>query len=100
MSSVHLDITLEELYGLDKEDTCNIYLSYTIATATLQMTQGIPVFQKKKYVYQDTLAPKNLEIQARLSTQMIPQLFGFIAGNLSIMMFDLDAPDGGINPQP
>ncbi|TGO63520.1 hypothetical protein BCON_0012g00090 [Botryotinia convoluta] len=46
MSSVHLDTTLEELYGLDKEDPRKIYLSYTIPTATLQTTQGIPISQK------------------------------------------------------
>ncbi|THV52086.1 hypothetical protein BGAL_0089g00120 [Botrytis galanthina] len=98
MSSVHFDTTLGELYGLDKQDPRGIYLFYMIPTATLQMTQGIPI--SKKYVYQDTLSPKNFEIQARIFTQIAPQLFGFIAGNLNIIMFDLDAPDGGIDPQP
>ncbi|TGO61274.1 hypothetical protein BOTNAR_0131g00200 [Botryotinia narcissicola] len=98
MSSFHLDTTLEELYGLDKEDPRDIYLSYTIPAATLQMTQGIPISQK--YIYQDTLAPENLEIQVRIFTQMAPQLFGFMVWSLSIIIFDLDAPDGGINLQP
>ncbi|KAF5871224.1 uncharacterized protein Bfra_007737 [Botrytis fragariae] len=91
MSSVHLDTTLEELYGLDREDLREIYLSYTIPTATLQTTLGISIF--KKNVYQDTLAPKDLEIQARIFTRMVPLLFSLIAGNLNIIMFDLDAPE-------
>jgi hypothetical protein len=53
------------------------------------MSNGIPCPQK--YAYQSPLLPtRDVDVLAREFLQLVPQLFGFLAGNMSVIMFDLD----------
>ncbi|KAF9767250.1 hypothetical protein IL306_000205 [Fusarium sp. DS 682] len=90
-SPIELDSTLKELYALSHGENAEIHLCYTIPTVQVQMTRGIPIC--KKYAYQDPLSHKDSGIQARIFTQVVPQLFGIIAGKMNLIMFDLDGPD-------
>jgi hypothetical protein len=97
-STIELDSTLKELYELNSGDE-EIYLVYTIPTVQVQMTRGIPI--SNKYAYQDPLSHKDSQIQARIFSQVVPQLFGMIAGKMHLVMFDLDMPGSNdIDPQP
>ncbi|KAH7227164.1 solid-state culture-specific protein-like protein [Fusarium redolens] len=89
-STIEFDSTLKELYALSPGDEAEIHLCYTIPTVQVQMTRGIPIC--KKYAYQDPLSHKDSGIQARIFAQVVPQLFGIIAGKMNLIMFDLDGP--------
>lgn len=97
-STIELDCTLKQLYDLDSTNDGPIYLVYAIPTATVQMSRGIPI--STKYAYQDPLAHKDTDIQARIFTQVVPQLFGMIAGKMNLIMFDLDASESSHNIDP
>ena len=98
-SSIELDLTLKQLYDLDPASHGEVYLAYVIPTAQVQMTSGIPI--STKYAYQDPLSYKDSDLQARIFAQVVPQLFGIIAGKMNLIMFDLDAEHGqGFDPQP
>ncbi|KAJ6436667.1 mitochondrial-processing peptidase subunit alpha protein [Purpureocillium lavendulum] len=90
-----LDTTLKELYGLDAESHGEIYFIYQFPTSQTQLTKGIPI--SKKYAYQDCLGHDDIDIQARLFAQVIPQWFGMISGKMNLAMFELHASDGSNN---
>ncbi|KAI1810300.1 solid-state culture-specific protein-like protein [Poronia punctata] len=92
MSSITLDTTLRDLYysnnDIGEED---ITLLYAVPTARVQMASGFPA--SKLFTYQSPLSPsEDADELAREFLQLVPQLFGFIAGKMPLVMFDLD-PD-------
>jgi hypothetical protein len=85
-----LDTTLRDLYasGGDGEE---IALVYAVPTAEVQMSAGVPL--SRKFSYQSPACPTHdSDVLAREFLQLVPQLFGFIAGKMPLIMFDLD-PD-------
>ncbi|CEI63451.1 hypothetical protein FVEN_g31 [Fusarium venenatum] len=87
-SIIEFDSTLKDLYALSPGDDAEIHLCHTIPTVQVQMTKKIPIC--KKYAYQDPLSHKDRGVQARIFSQVVPQLFGIIAGKMNLIMFDLD----------
>ncbi|KAH9873933.1 hypothetical protein IAQ61_004560 [Plenodomus lingam] len=85
-----LDTTLRDLYASAGDDE-NIILVYAVPTADIQMSAGVPI--SRKFSYQSPACPtKDSDILAREFLQLVPQLFGFIAGKMPLILFDLD-PD-------
>ncbi|MCJ1458463.1 hypothetical protein MMC28_008836 [Mycoblastus sanguinarius] len=85
---VVLDTTLQELYSLEEADDQNIVLVYAVPTADVQMTSAISL--STKFVYQSPLATTtDSDELARLFLQVVPQLFGFIAGKMPLVLYDL-----------
>lgn len=98
-STIELDLTLKQLYDSDSGSHSKVYLAYVIPTAQVQMTSGIPI--SIKYAYQDPFSHKDSDLQARIFAQVVPQLFGIIAGKMNLIMFDLDSLHGeDFDPQP
>lgn len=90
---VVLDTTLRDLYSLEENVEPDIVLIYAIPTAEVQISRSLPL--STKFMYQSPLVlTKNADELARLYLQVVPQLFGFIAGNMPLIMFDLDIDDG------
>ncbi|KAI4179412.1 MAG: hypothetical protein L6R41_007857 [Letrouitia leprolyta] len=84
-----LDTTLDELYAQDESSNGEIVLVYAVPTADIQMSTGVPL--SKKFVYQSPLNhTHDGDELARLFLEIVPQLFGFIAGPMSLVLFDLD----------
>ncbi|KAL9593631.1 MAG: hypothetical protein Q9219_007463 [cf. Caloplaca sp. 3 TL-2023] len=92
-NTIVLDTTFEELYALDGGPRDQeIVLVYALPTADIQMTAGVPI--SSRFVYQSPLFEgPNSDVLARLFLQVTPQLLGFAAGNLPLVLFDLDAHD-------
>lgn len=86
--ALELDQTLQQLYEQDKSNDQDVHLAYALPTASVQMTDGIPL--SKKYVYQDPLMHNDRDTLARIFTQVLPHLFGLIGGKTKLIMFDLD----------
>ena len=85
---VVLDHTLQQLYSLDQNDVQNIVLVYAVPTAEVQMSSTIPL--SRKFAYQSPLATTtDSDELARLFLQVVPQLFGFIAGKMPLVLYDL-----------
>lgn len=90
--NVILDTTLKDLYALDGTLDRGLVLVYAVPTADVQMSSGIPL--SSKFVYQSPLSHcHDGDELARLFLQVVPQLFGFIAGNMPLILFDLDPND-------
>ena len=86
---VKLDTTLQELYSLERVDDQNIVLVYAVPTADVQMTSAVPL--STKFAYQSPLATTtDSDELARLFLQVVPQLFGFIAGKTPLILYDLE----------
>ena len=89
---VRLDTTLQELYALDEAADPNIVLVYAVPTADVQMNTAIPL--SKKFAYQSPLATTtNSDELARLFLQVVPQLFGYIAGKMPLVLYDLQTDE-------
>lgn len=83
-----LDTTLRDLYTSEGGGE-DIILAYAGPTAEVQMATGIPL--STKFTYQSPVCPTtDADTLARESLQMVPQLFGFVAGKMPVVMFDLD----------
>ena len=92
IQNVMLDATLEELYALDGSSEPSVALVYAVPTADIQMSSGVPL--SSRFVYQSPLNhTHDSDELARLFLQVVPQLFGFIAGNLPLILFHLDPSD-------
>lgn len=90
---VVLDTTLRDFYSLDENLEPDIVLIYAVPTAEIQTSRSLPL--STKFMYQFPLVlTKNADELARLYLQVVPQLSGFIAGNMPLVMFDLDIDDG------
>ncbi|KAF5010393.1 hypothetical protein FDECE_3445 [Fusarium decemcellulare] len=90
MTEITLNNTLRDLYHLDGGDEEDIALVYVVPVADIQMSAGIP--PSRKYMYQSPALPTNdCDVLAREFLQLAPQLFGFIAGEMPLFMFDLDS---------
>lgn len=91
MAEITLNRTLRDLYQLDggnEED--DIALVYVVPIAEIHMSKGIT--PSRKYMYQSPSLPTNdSDVLAREFLQLVPQLFGFIAGDMPLYMFDLDS---------
>lgn len=86
---ITLDTTLKQLYSLDGGSDRDIVLVYAVPTADVQMTSGVPL--SSKFVYQSPLSHvEDSDELARLFLQVVPQLFGFIAGKMPLILFDLE----------
>lgn len=91
--NVILDTTLKDLYALDGTLDHGLVLVYAVPTADVQMSSGIPL--SSKFVYQSPLNHcHDGDELARLFLQVVPQLFGFVAGNMPLVLFDLDPNQG------
>ena len=83
-------MTLRDLYAAEGDDD-DITLVYAVPTAEVQMSAGIPL--SRKFSYQSPACPTHdSDTLAREFLQLVPQLFGFVAGKMPLIMFDLD-PD-------
>jgi len=92
-SKVVLDRTLEDLYSLDDHDVSKIALVYAVPTAEVQIKASMPL--STKFSYQAPLSgSEESAILARLHLQIVPQLYGFIAGSMPLYMFDMDPEHG------
>ncbi|KAI4130885.1 MAG: hypothetical protein LQ338_001482 [Usnochroma carphineum] len=94
MAEIVLDTTLRDLYLLDQEKDPNIVLVYALPTSETQTIDGIPL--STKYAYQSpNVLTTDSDMLARLYLQVVPQLFGFIAGDIPLILFDLDNVEQG-----
>lgn len=83
-----LDTTLRDLYAAEGAGD-NIALVYAVPTAEVPMSSGVPL--STKFAYQSPACPTNDgDTLAREFLQLVPQLFGFVAGKMPLFMFDLD----------
>lgn len=90
--NIFLDTTLRDLYSIDENTEPDIVLITAIPTAKVQMTPWIPL--STKLLYQAPLAEtEGSDLLARLNLQVGAQLLAFIAGKMSLIMFDLDEGD-------
>ncbi|KAL8676500.1 MAG: hypothetical protein Q9186_006984 [Xanthomendoza sp. 1 TL-2023] len=88
-TDIILDTTLRDLYALDNDDDASIVLVNALPTAEIQMIDAIPL--STKFAYQSpNVSIKDPDLLARLYLQVVPQLFGFIAGRMPLVLFDLD----------
>ncbi len=87
---IELDATLKGLYELSGNHHGEIYLITVFPTAQAQTIPGLAAC--RKYAFQDGLWPKTGSIQARLFTQVLPQWLAMIAGQMKLVMFDLEQP--------
>lgn len=88
--AVELDTTLRELYSLDDPQGQNIVQVYAIPSATTQMTSSIPL--STRFAYQSPRALKmDSNVLARTNLQAGPQSYGFVSGNMPLVLFDVDA---------
>ena len=92
--NVVLDTTLQELYSLEQVDNQNIVLVYAVPTV-VQTTSAVPL--SSKFAYQSPLATTTESDElARLFLQVVPQLFGFIAGKMPLIMYDLEKEEAAV----
>ena len=92
--NVVLDTTLQELYSSEQPDDQNIFLVYAVPTA-VQMTSALPL--SRKFAYQSPLATATESDElARLFLQVVPQLFGFIAGKMPLILYDLEKDEDAV----
>lgn len=86
--SIALDITLHDLYALDNNPD-EVVLVYALPSANTQMTTSIK--SSTKYAYQAPLewTDDNGRL-ARMNLQVVPQFFGFLAGKMDVVLFDLE----------
>lgn len=83
-----LDMTLRDLYTCEGGGE-NITLAYAVPTAEVQMAAGIPL--STKFTYQTPIYPTyDSDFLARRYLQLVPQAFAFMAGNMPVILFDLD----------
>lgn len=88
--AVELDTTLRELYSLDDPHGQDIIQVYAIPSATTQMTSSIPL--STRFAYQSPRALKmDSNVLARTNLQAGPQSYGFVSGNMPLVLFDVDA---------
>ncbi|KAL9579888.1 MAG: hypothetical protein Q9212_004825 [Teloschistes hypoglaucus] len=88
-TEIVLDTTLRDLYALDNDDDTSIVLVNALPTAEIQMIEAIPL--STKFAYQSpNVSIRDPGLLARLYLQVVPQLFGFIAGDMPLVLFDLD----------
>ncbi|KAL8768301.1 MAG: hypothetical protein Q9209_005440 [Squamulea sp. 1 TL-2023] len=86
---VLLDNTLKDLYSLDEMLEEEVALVYGMPDAKVQLTSPIPL--SKKFAYQSPISREDdRDLLARLMLQVVPQVFGSIAGNMTLVMFDVD----------
>ncbi len=89
-SAVELDTTLRELYSLDSPQDEKIIQVYAIPSATTQMTSSIPL--STQFAYQSPRALKmDSNVLARTNLQAGPQSYGFVSGNMPLVLFDVGA---------
>lgn len=89
LQSITLDTTLEQLYSLDAPLDQDIVFVFAIPTAHVQMASGVPL--SSIFLYQSPLSHiEDSDDLARLNLQVVPQWFGFIAGKMPLIMFDLE----------
>lgn len=89
MAEITLDTTLWDLYQLDGGNDEDVWLVYAVPIADIQMVKGIP--PTRTFTYQSPLLPAHdKDVLAREFLQMGPQLLAFIAGNMPLILFDLD----------
>jgi hypothetical protein len=87
--TVTLDTTLSELYQLDNDSKSldGTALVFIIPSALVQMTDSLPI--PTTFACQ---APRALnldvDVQARANLCAGPQSFGFMAGNMPLILFD------------
>ena len=92
--NVVLDTTLQELYSSEQPGDQSIFLVYAVPTA-VQMTSALPL--SRKFAYQSPLATATESDElARLFLQVVPQLFGFIAGKMPLILYDLEKDEDAV----
>lgn len=92
--NVVLDTTLQELYSSEQPDDQNIVLVYALPTA-VQTTSALPL--SSKFAYQSPLATTTESDElARLFLQVVPQLFGFIAGKMALILCDFEKDEAAV----
>lgn len=86
---VTLDYTLHDLYSLDDGRPSDIVLAYAYSVPRVQAASSLPL--SKKYTFQNPRA-SNISDQdlATKLLQSVPQRYGFVAGKMSLILFDLD----------
>ncbi|KAL8778228.1 MAG: hypothetical protein Q9213_007507 [Squamulea squamosa] len=85
---VVLDNTIQDLYSLDAKLEEDVVLVYGPPDAKVQLTSSIPL--PTKFAYQSPLSrEEDRDFLARLMLQVVPQVWGSIAGNMNLVMFDI-----------
>ncbi|KAL8963290.1 MAG: hypothetical protein Q9193_000430 [Seirophora villosa] len=94
MANLVLDTTLQDLYRDGEAEDPSIVLVYALPTAETQMIEAMPL--SVQYAYQSpNVLFHDPDTLGRLYLQLVPQLFGFVAGAMPLLMFDLDHAKGG-----
>ncbi|KAL8830018.1 MAG: hypothetical protein Q9170_005919 [Blastenia crenularia] len=89
MPKIVLDTTLRELYRLDETQDTNIVLVNVRPTAEVQVNSGIPL--SVNFAYQSpNVMTDDRDTLARLYLLLVPQIFGFIAGQMPLIIFDIE----------
>ena len=98
-SKVILDYTLRDLYSLDGVSDQDVVLIHGMPDAKVQLTSAIPL--SAKFSYQSPLSKvEDKDTLARLMLNVVPQVFGSIAGKMPIIMFRIDESASATNGAP
>lgn len=96
--NIVLDTTLHDLYSLDENPDKDVVLVYASPAVEEQLTPSIPL--STRFVYQSPqLVPRNHDAFARRSLIAVPQLYGFIAGKMPLILFDINEAEGEVVPR-
>ena len=98
-SKIILDYTLRDLYSSDGGSDEDVTLIHGMPDAKVQLTSSIPL--SAKFSYQSPLS--KVEYKDKLSILMlnvVPQVFGSIAGKMPVIMFKIDESSSATNGAP
>lgn len=96
---VTLDHTLRDLYSLDGGSDQEVVLIHGMPDAKVQLISSIPL--SAKFSYQSPLSKlEDKETLARLMLNVVPQVFGSIAGKMPVIMFKMDESASAANGGP
>ena len=98
-SNVILDYTLQDLYSLDGGSDQDVVLIHAMPDAKVQLTSSIPL--SAKFSYQSPLSKlEDRDTLARLMLNVVPQVFGSIAGKMPVIMFRINESTSAANGVP
>lgn len=103
---ITLDTTLEQLYAQDGSTEPTAQIAMLFAFAGSEMPRGHKVAPNTKFLYQDRTfitAPictssqqhRGIQLDSAIKyLSLIPQRDSFVAGNMPVILFNVDASDG------
>ena len=106
LPQVTLDTTLGELYAIGSGDVNGRRIAMVLCAANSEIAPTSRIPRNTKYLYQDSTfstMPKNASLEQEKDTQravavkylsLVPQHDAFAAGNMPVILFNLDNSEG------